>query len=264
MKNISIYNSFIKNNQNKREFILSKLRRHGFTSSKNGDLLLVIGGDGTFLSAVQKRLRQNPIFVGFNAGNLGYFSEFTMDDIDNFIEILVKKDYWIENIPVYEVRMKESDGEKTAFFVNDLVIERKSTRILHMSVQLNDEKLCSISGDGVVVSTPLGSTGYNMSVGGAISLDNDSFYQLTPIAPVVSKAYQSIKNSIVFKNTDELTIFPNYKKQRTFRIVCDGKEIRGKNVRFVEVRKTNQYIRILRSNKFKKTEHLRNKIFNLE
>lgn len=264
MKKISIYNSFIKDNNNKRDLLTSKLRQSGFNTGSDGDILIVVGGDGTFLSAIRKRFEKNPVFVGFNTGNLGYLSEFTIDNIDEFLKILKRDEYYIEHLPVYEVKMKENGEEKIEYFVNDLTIERKSTRILHMSVHVNDENLCSISADGIVISTSLGSTGYNMSTGGSIILDNKELLQISPIAPVYSKAYQSLSSSIVLSDENEITIFPNYKKQREFRIVCDGKEIKVKNPRFLEIRKSEHEVRILRSKKYSPLEQLKTKILREE
>lgn len=264
MKKISIYNSFIKDNNNKRDYFTSKLRQNGFKTGGDGDILIVIGGDGTFLSAIRKRLDQNPIFVGFNTGNLGYLSEFTIDQMDEFVRMLKKEEYYIEKLPVYEVKLKENGEERIEYFVNDIVIERKSTRILHMSLHINDEKLCSISADGVIVSSALGSTGYNMSAGGAIIVDPKDNLQIAPIAPVFSKAYQSLSSSIIVGDQNEITIFPNYKKQREFRIVCDGKEIKMKNPRFVEIKKSEHCVQILRSKKFEPISHLKSKILREE
>lgn len=264
MKKISIYNSFIKDNKNKREVIANKLKASGFQTSRDGELLIVIGGDGTFLSAVRKRIEDNPIFVGFNAGNLGFMSEFTLDNLDEFIHILKKGDYWIQTLPVYEIVMKDDNEEKIEYFINDLVVERKSTRILHMSVQLNNKKLCSVSGDGIIISSSIGSTGYAMNTNGALILDNEQLLQLSPIAPVHSKAYQSISNSLIFSNRNSLTIFPSVKKQRAFRIVCDGKEIKTKDVRFLEVRKSKKVIRVLRSKKFTNVDNIKNKLLDFE
>jgi len=265
MKKISIYNSFMNDNNHKREYLQNKLKQNGFITGGEGELLIVIGGDGTFLSAIRKRMEQNPVFVGFNTGNLGYLSEFTIDNVDEFIHMLKRGDYYIQHLPVYEVKIKENGEEKTEYFVNDLVVERKSTRILHMSVHVNDKSLCSISADGVIISSALGSTGYAMSAGGAISLDCEDILQVSPIAPVSSSAYRSLTSSILLNNENEITIFPNYKKQREFRVVADGKEIKTKSLpRFIEIKKSDKELRILRSKKFHRMENLRHKILDEE
>lgn len=264
MKKISIYNSFVGKNDSKREFMKNKLKSNGFTTGGHGDFLLVIGGDGTFLSAIRKRFQENPVFVGFNTGNLGFLSEFTLDKLDDFIKILKTKDYWIEEIPVYQVFIKEPNNERVEYFVNDLTVERKSTRILHMSVHLNNEEICTVSADGLIISTALGSTGYGRSAGGSIILDANNILELTPISPIQSRAYQSLDSPIIFNDTNEVTIFPNYKKQRTFRVVCDGKEINTENVRFIDVKKTNKTVRILRTKKYDPKQNIKHKILNIE
>lgn len=264
MKKVSIYNSFIKDNKMKREALATKLNQNGFHTTKNGELLIVIGGDGTFLSAVRKRFEQNPVFVGFNAGNLGFLSEFSMQDTDEFITMLKKKDYWIQELPLYEVHFKEDNKMKIEYFVNDFVVERKSTRILHMGVKVNEQSLGTISGDAIIVSSALGSTGYNMSAGGAISLTSENFMQLTPVSSVHSSAYNSPSNSMILNHDSEITIFPNIKKQREFRIVCDGREVRTKNVRYLEVKKSKRTVRVLRSNNYNPMSHLNQKMFTFD
>lgn len=262
MEKISIYNSFTKNNDSVRELIKQQLKQNGFKSGRDGELLIVVGGDGTFLSAIRKRFMENPIFVGFNTGNLGFLSEFTVDKLDEFLSILKNKDYYIQEVPVYEVRIKEGKQERIDYFVNDLVIERKSTRILHMSVHVNEKELCTISADGVILSSSLGSTGYNRSAGGAIILDASDTLQITPIAPVQSRAYQSLDSPVILNNSNNFTIFPSYKKLRSFRVVCDGKEIKCNQARFIDVKQSPYTVQILRSKKYNDAFNVKHKIFN--
>lgn len=264
MKRISIYNSYINDNKNKRELLSNKLKMNGFQTSREGELLIVIGGDGTFLSAIRKRLDQDPIFVGFNTGNLGFLSEFTIDHIDEFLQILKKGDYWTEEFPVYEVLIQDADGLKRDFFVNDLAIERKSTRILHLGLHVNDKKMCTVSGDGVIFSGELGSTGYATAAGGAMLLDSKNSMQITPVSPVFSRSYHSLLNSVILNDANTFTIFPNIKKQRAFRIVCDGKEIKAKNPKYIEVRKTEKTVKILRSTQFNRMDNIRYKMLGEE
>ena len=263
MKRVSIYNS-AKDNQTKREVVSNKLKQNGFITTRNGEMLIVIGGDGTFLSAVRKRFDQDPVFVGINAGNLGFFSEYSMDQLDEFIKMLKREDYWIQDIPVYEVHYKENNKDKVEYFMNDFVVERKSTLVLHMGVQVNETSVGTFSGDGLIFSTNLGSTGYNLSAGGAASLMTEPFLQLTPVASLRSRAYQSFPNAMLLNYDSEITIFPNLKKKRPFRLVCDGKEIRTKNIRYVEVKKSKKVVRVLRTKDFNPITHLKNKMVDFE
>lgn len=258
MKKISIYNA--KDNQSKRELIAHKLKQSGFFTTRNGELLIVVGGDGTFLSAVMNRFDQNPIFVGFNAGNLGFFSEYSMDDLDEFIRMLQKEEYWIQEYPLYEVHYKENNQMKVEYFLNDAVIERKGSHALHMGVLVDDQSIGTVSADGIIFSTAIGSTGYNMSAGGAISLSSKPFLQMKTVAAIHSSAYKSIPNGIILDDESDITVFPTIKKQRPLRIVCDGKEIRTKNVRYVEIKKSTETFRVLRSNNYNHITHMKAKI----
>lgn len=263
MKKFSIYSSFTKDNKEKREELKKELKAHGFKPNRDGELLIVIGGDGTFLSAIRKRYEENPIFVGFNTGNLGFFSEFTLDKCDQFISMLKKGDYRIDELPLYEIRYKEDGVEKSEYFFNELSIERKSTRALHMVVQKNGKKLCHIDGDGVIISSSIGSTGYNLSAGGPIVTKKDRIL-VTPNNPLpVSDAYQSIQDSIILRNDCELTVFPSYKKQRPLRLVCDSREIRlEENVKYVTIRKAPFPIRFLRTKNFNDLANIRHKFLD--
>jgi NAD+ kinase len=133
-----------------------------------------------------------------------------------------------------------------------------------MSVHFGNEEVCTVSADGIIISTPLGSTGYGMSAGGSIILDSKDILQLTPISPVRSSAYQSLSTPIIFNDNNDVTIFPSYKKQRIFRIVCDGKEIRTNQIRYVDIKKSDKVLRILRSKNYSTTKNIKNKILDEE
>ncbi|QST02888.1 NAD(+)/NADH kinase (plasmid) [Pontibacillus sp. ALD_SL1] len=267
MRKISIYNSYIKDNPSKREYMAERLKKSGFYTSRNGDLLIVIGGDGTFLSAARKRMDENPIFVGFNAGNLGFFSEFKMEDIDQFITMLKKGDYWIQEYPIYEVDMVTDEGVVTDYIINDVVVKalsKTAVTSMHLRIQMNNEDIGEIYGDGVVLSSALGSTAYNMSAGGAIALGVDGFMQMTAIAPMYSKEYLSLHHPILFSNDAEITIFPNSRKRRSFVVGCDGRVPNTPPIQYIDIRKSEKTIRILRSKRFNPLEHLRHKILDNE
>lgn len=266
MRKVSIFNSDIKDNPAKRLEIEEKLKRNGYITTREGELLIVIGGDGTFLSAVRKRMNYDPVYVGFNNGNLGYFSEFTLDDFDKFLRILEKKEYTIEEVPVYEVRYKDEMKLKTDYFINDFVVEKASRHALHMGIDVDDgktnENLGSYSVDGVVISTNLGSTAYNMNTGGAIVMAKTDLLQIVSIAPINNKCFKTIKNGVIVDSESELTIYPNKKTRRSFRMVCDGREIKAKNTKFIEVKKSKKTIKILRSKKYSKIEQMKDKIMD--
>lgn len=271
MRKISIYNNFQRDNQDRRELLAQKIKDNGFSTGKDGEFMFVIGGDGTFLKAIQRNMRENPIFIGINAGNLGFLSEFKFEDVDHIFDMIKKKQYSLQTLPIYEAVVTTKSKVKRLYFVNDLVVERDGASVIHTDININDEKFCTLSGDGVILSTALGSTGYCIAAGGCISYDCDVM-QMTPINPLHTSAYRSLMNSVILNSSNEVSIFPGYKKKRPIRIACDGHEInlndkRGKgnmDIRSIVVKKSPFKVRLLRSKGFKNIDNLRVKILDNE
>lgn len=260
MRTISIYNNYLPDNQDRRELLSDKIKNNGFATGRDGEFMFVIGGDGTFLKAIQRNMRDSPVFIGINTGNLGYLSEFDFNDVDDIFEMIKKKQYWLQNVPIFEAVVTMKDQVKRLYFVNDLVVERKSTRIIHTDVHINEERFCSLSGDGLVVSTSIGSTGYAIAASGSISYDCDDVMQLTPLHPVNTSAYRSFSKTVLLKTSNEVSIHPSFKKKRPFRIVCDGNEIKLRDVRSVAVKRSPFNAKILRSKGYKNTDNIKGKI----
>lgn len=261
MRTISIYNNFLPKNQEKREMLNNKIKQNGFGTGRDGDFMFVVGGDGTFLKAIKKNMKNNPpVLIGLNTGNLGYLHEFSFDEVDNIFEMIKKKDYWLQTIPVYEALVTTKNQTKRLYFVNDLVIERKETKIIHSEIQINGEKLTQLSGDGIAISSSLGSTAYNLSARGPISYDCDDVLQLVPLNPINNSRYRSFTNSLILKSKNEITILPSYKKQIPFRVVSDGNEGKFKDIRSVTIKKSPFNVKLLRSRKYKSSDNLKNKI----
>lgn len=264
MRTISIYNNYLPHNQDRRELLEGKIKKNGFGTGRDGEFMFVIGGDGTFLKAIQRNMKNNPIFIGINTGNLGFLSEFNFNDVDNIFDMIKKKDFWLQTIPIFEAIVTTKNQMKRFYFVNDVVIERKSTRIIHSDIHINDQKLTSLSGDGLVISSSLGSTGYGIAAGGSISYDCDNIMQLTPLHPVNTSAYRSLMKSVILNTTNEVTFYPSFKKQRPFRVVCDGNEIKIKDIRSVVIKKSPFSVRVLRSKHYQNTDNIRGKILDSE
>lgn len=262
MKSISIYNSYTKDNEQKREQLIEKMKQRGFYTSKKGEYLIVIGGDGTFLSAVRKRFKTNPIFVGINAGSLGFFAEYTMDTVNQLLTSIQHGDYWLEEISVFEAKMV---GEETTteYFINDFVIERRDSGVTAMSIHADDKLLMTAPADHLVFSTKMGSTGHNLSAGGPISFSDDVF-QAVFSNPIYNKQYDERVYPCIFSNNQTVTVFPSVKKKRPFRAIRDGQLVKGTDFDYVEIKKTPFVVRILRSSQFDRADKIRSSFIKLE
>ena len=152
---------------------------------RNMDLIIVIGGDGTFLSVVRSMgARQVPI-LGVNAGSLGFLTDTSLPDLYKTVERVLAGNHTIESRMMLNVEL-ERNGKVVAkqTVLNDVVITKGAiARMIEVGVELNDQLVATIRADGVIVSTPTGSTAYSLSAGGPILYPGIGSMILTPICP---------------------------------------------------------------------------------
>lgn len=174
------------------------------------DLAIAIGGDGSFLRMVKNNVFDSEIFyVGVNAGTLGFLQEISIEDIDSFIERLNNNDFTIGTIGVQETKITTANGDMSRFFsLNEIVIRNRSLKTTKMCVEIDNEILEHYIGDGILISTSVGSTAYNLSFGGSIVYDDLHTLQITPIAPLNTKSYRDILNSVIVPEHRSITIKP--------------------------------------------------------
>lgn len=147
------------------------------------DLFFTFGGDGTLVtSLLYVQDTQIPV-VGVNTGRLGFLASFTKEDVFKELDVLIAADYKISRRSVIEV-ISPLPEEIFPFALNDISISRKeTTSMITVDSFINEEFLNVFWGDGLIISTPTGSTAYSLSCGGPIiAPDNDNFV-ITPIAP---------------------------------------------------------------------------------
>ena len=144
------------------------------------DFLISVGGDGTLLSVVRKSYKYDKPVLGINLGTLGFLTDISMEQLPSFIKDLKNNIYKIDN------RMMVEGSINLNKFVafNDIVISRKSiSSMIKISAKIDGKHFNSYDGDGVIVSTPTGSTAYNLSVGGPIVYPLTEAFIVTPVAP---------------------------------------------------------------------------------
>ena len=164
-------------------------------SKKSGDvdLLISVGGDGTILKSV-RRYRDTPL-LGVNMGTVGYLNEVPPEEIDSIPHIL--ENHTIEERSMISCKI----GNRTVEALNDIVIRTEvATRVSQVKVEISGQEYI-VSGDGVIITTPTGSTAYSFSAGGPIIRTNSQEFGITPICPLYRKAspivYPDHENVIV-------------------------------------------------------------------
>ena len=165
---------------------------------KGTDAAIVLGGDGTMLRATRGIGIYDIPLIGINLGTLGFLTEVEESNVFDALDMLLKDRYIIEN----RMMIEGTVGNKTFHSLNDIVITRAGfSRVIGLNVYVNGQLLDTYEADGVIVSTPTGSTGYNLSAGGPIVSPKARVIVVTPISP-----HSLTSKSVVFDSTDEIKI----------------------------------------------------------
>jgi NAD+ kinase len=147
------------------------------------DFLVSLGGDGTLLSLVRRSYGHHKPVVGINAGNLGFLADITIDDVDTFLDQLLIGEYRIDDRMMIEGYIQKSSGSRISFIAfNDVVITSpEPSKMVKVNASIDGERFNSYSGDGLIISTPTGSTAYNLSAGGPILYPLTQAFIITPV-----------------------------------------------------------------------------------
>ncbi len=149
------------------------------------DLVIVLGGDGTLISVARLVGERNVPIVGVNLGRLGFLTEITRDELPEMLERLIADDYQISDRMMLDASIHRDDKVVGEFTVlNDVVINKGAlARIIDMETYVDGRHLTSYKADGLIISTPTGSTGYNLAAGGPIIYPDINSLLITPICP---------------------------------------------------------------------------------
>lgn len=153
---------------------------------KSYDMLLSVGGDGTFLRAVTYVRNSGIPILGINAGRLGFLANVQQENIETFLQLVLEKKYKISKRTLLSLNCtpKVDSISEINFAMNEVTVSRKdTTSMITIETYLNGEYLTSYWADGLIISTPTGSTGYSLSCGGPILTPDASSLVITPIAP---------------------------------------------------------------------------------
>ncbi len=184
-------------------YIKEELLKNGFTVDEvSPSIVIVIGGDGTFLHAVHERIEEldKVKFYGIHTGTLGFFTDYRSDQVDEFINDLINKKPFITDYQLLEATV---DDNKKYYAVNEIRIENIS-RTQVIDVFVNETEFETFRGTGMCVSTQLGSTAYNRSLHGSVIQEGLPLIQLSEIAGIHHKAYRSLGASIVMKENTKI------------------------------------------------------------
>ncbi len=149
------------------------------------DMVFSLGGDGTFLSAVRLLSGSSIPVLGINLGGLGFLAECKVDEAEKMLKKIASGDYRVERRDMFAVRVEEKgktvwEGEA----LNEVVVNcGKATRIIDLELHIDGSHITTFKADGIICSTPTGSTGYSLSAGGPVVYPTLPLAVITPICP---------------------------------------------------------------------------------
>ena len=187
----------------------------------DADLAVSIGGDGTMLRTFERVAQAGVPVLGVNVGHLGYLTEFEADEAQTAIDKALRGDLPVEERLMIQSRVQRSDGEIEGTWIglNEAVVEKKSQgHTVRLEVTIDDSPFATYAGDGLIVSTPTGSTAYNLSARGSIVAPTHWSLQLTPVSP-----HMLFDRSLVLRPDTEIRI--SVVGEREANLSVDGRSV---------------------------------------
>lgn len=205
-----------------------------YLSKKDPDIVISIGGDGMLLSAFHMYEKQldKVRFVGVHTGHLGFYTDYRDFEVDTLINNLKNDKGEQISYPILKVTITLEDGRIIrARALNESTIKRIEKTMV-ADVVINQVVFESFRGDGILVSTPTGSTAYNKSLGGAVLHPTIEALQLTEISSLNNRVYRTLGSSVIIPKKDAIEIVP--KRVGVYTISIDNKTVHYKNVTKIE------------------------------
>jgi len=228
----------------------NKLIRLGYTVSNTFDdsaeLIICIGGDGTFLRALRDHNFPNIPIIGINTGHLGFFTEITPKEIDSFLSKYIAKDYTIQEFTPIKAMICTRHDCIDLIGINEIVIKGNKSSTIHLDIYVNNNLIQRFSGDGILISTSTGSTAYNYSAGGSIVDPSLNVLQITPLSPINTNAYRSFTSSIILPSDAIIKVNPEYRFEDSLLVVSDGLEHRYNSIVQVDTSLSEYKINMVR------------------
>lgn len=184
------------------------------------DAVIVLGGDGTILESARRAAATNTLVLGLNLGRLGYMAELELSEMEE-LKRIVLGEYEIETRSMINIELVNKDGtvKKTEYALNDAVLSNGSiSRVVDIELYEGGQYITSYRSDGLIISTPTGSTAYSLAAGGAIVDPRLNCLCVTPICP-----HSLYARPLVFRDSSNLEIKNICQREKTLFLTVDGR-----------------------------------------
>ncbi len=212
------------------------------------ECVLVLGGDGTLIQAARDTIKRNIPLLGFNFGTLGFLAEIEKENMYTALDKVMSDEYTLESrMMLTGTVYRDGKAVMTDIALNDIVLNRSGAlRTINYEIYVNGDFLYSCPADGIIISTPTGSTGYNLSARGPIVSPSSAMILLTPICP-----HSLTSSSIVLSAEDKVAVKvgPGRKNANEAAVVTfDGSQsvnlIIGDYVEITQAKETTRLVKI--------------------
>lgn len=221
----------------------SSHKQYGFKTYQNtsdlpADISFVVsyGGDGTLLHSIELFRENNIPILGINSGRLGFLASVPRTEIEKAIVALKNNEYTIEERPLMEIT---SNGLKSYAF-NEFTLQKSSLSIINVSLSINGEYVANYMSDGLIISSPTGSTAYSMSVGGPIISPDCNCYIINPIAP-----HNLNMRPLIISDTAELMV-SGVSREATILATIDNRSLNAENNRQFTIKKSSYVVKLVK------------------
>lgn len=262
MQRIYVYTNRVKRSLQVKAQLMELLRQAGFVLTKTDpEVILVIGGDGTMLSAIRSLDHLNVPFLGVNTGSLGFLPGILPSEIEMLPQLLSEETFYTEKYPTLEVKATSLSGkEYTSYCFNEVLIKQHQPRLLEILIYLDDKPFNYYTGDGLIVSTPIGTTGYSIWTGGAAIESTLEAFQITPIHPNDNRINRPLKHSLVMPLTTKIELKVVRPQHRSVLAAVDGIYMTEEYLSDMLIRISDKPVRVLRAHDTTYFDLFRNKI----
>lgn len=212
------------------------------------DLVIAVGGDGTILNSAKNAVAYSKTVLGVNAGTLGFLASMEPSETTR-LQRAINGDYLVENRMMLEIEAPTENGIKKYYAINDAVVSKGAlSRMIEIDVKCGEKCVNNIRADGVIASTPTGSTAYSLSAGGPVTDPALDCILLTPICP-----HSLLSRTTIFSGDKQLDISVNSSNSNSAYLTIDGQEV-------VDISRTGQ-LSIKKSDKYARLATFKDKAF---
>ncbi|MGG5462440.1 NAD(+)/NADH kinase [Clostridium sp. B9] len=276
MRNIGIIINKKKDKDNKiLDLVTSKVKQHlnpkeiklidqffdgDYETIKDIELLIVLGGDGTLLGVARKfsRVIDAPI-LGINIGNLGFLVTAEINELEEALERIKLGDYSVQERMLLSCTIEDGCCKEDRA-LNDIVVARGTlSRMAQYEVYINDELYATFKGDGVIISTPVGSTAYSFSAGGPLIMPDLQIISIVPICPHTPNS-----RPMIIDGNNKIRVKPVIHESDVFVTIDGQKAVKLEKHNTVLIEKAKEFFKIISFDNKSYFRVLRKKIFRIE